>query len=185
MPKTRDTITDAELVLLSILAESPMHGYQIEQIIEDRGMRDWTEIGFSSIYYILDKLKKKGWLTSTLEPSPGKGPVRQVFQLTSSGRKTFKHASLAALEHPHRTYSNFHLGISNLPALEADKVLSALTRHRDQLRERQENVRKKLDGHSSSLPWHVAQLFDLSLAQIKCELDWVSEFIERYTSRQS
>jgi DNA-binding PadR family transcriptional regulator len=162
-----------------------MHGYQVEQIIEERGMREWTEIGFSSIYYLLDKLKKKGWLTSSLEPSPGKGPVRQVFQLTASGRKTFKQSSLAVLEHPHRAYSNFHLGISNLPALEAEKVLSALGKHRAQLRERLENVQNKLDSYGNNLPWHVAQLFDLSLAQIRCELDWVTEFIDRYKTRQS
>ncbi len=54
--------------------ESPMHGYQIEQIIEERGMREWTPIGFSSIYYLLDKMKDKGWLASNWRNPPAKDP---------------------------------------------------------------------------------------------------------------
>ncbi|MFL7891509.1 MAG: PadR family transcriptional regulator, partial [Anaerolineales bacterium] len=48
-------MTNAELAILSLIAEQPRHGYDIEQAIVARGMRDWTEIGFSSIYYLLNK----------------------------------------------------------------------------------------------------------------------------------
>ena len=51
-------MTNAELAILSLVAEQPRHGYEIENVIEQRGMRAWTEIGFSSIYYILKKLEK-------------------------------------------------------------------------------------------------------------------------------
>ena len=51
-------MTNAELAILSLIGESPRHGYEIEQVIEARGMREWTEIGFSSIYYLLKKLEK-------------------------------------------------------------------------------------------------------------------------------
>lgn len=51
-----------EELILGLLAEQPRHGYQIEKLIEDREMRRWTEVGFSSIYYVLDKLEKKSLL---------------------------------------------------------------------------------------------------------------------------
>ena len=44
-------MTNAELAVLSLVVEAPRHGYEIEQAIAERGMREWTEIGFSSIYY--------------------------------------------------------------------------------------------------------------------------------------
>jgi len=183
MPKTRDTITDAELALLSLLAEQPMHGYQMEQTIEERGMREWTEIGFSSIYYILDKLKSKGWLSSVLEPSPGKGPARQIYQLTATGKKVWKEAALGALSHPHRTFSNFHLGLANLIALEPGKVLVALKEYHVQLQERHNRVKAKMQIYGNGLPWQVAQLFDLSLTQIRSELDWLEKFIQNYQEK--
>ena len=36
-----------EELILGILAEQPRHGYQIEKLIEERGMRKWTDVGFS------------------------------------------------------------------------------------------------------------------------------------------
>ena len=51
-------LTDAELMILGLLAEMPRHGYELEQVIEKRALREWTEIGFSSIYFVLGKLEK-------------------------------------------------------------------------------------------------------------------------------
>ena len=42
-------MTPAELAVLGLIVEQPRHGYEIEKVIEDRGMREWTEIGFSTI----------------------------------------------------------------------------------------------------------------------------------------
>jgi DNA-binding PadR family transcriptional regulator len=36
-------LTDSELLVLSLVAEMPRHGYELEQIIEKRGMREWTQ----------------------------------------------------------------------------------------------------------------------------------------------
>lgn len=36
-------LSNTEFALLSLLAESPSHDYAIEQTIEARGMRNWTE----------------------------------------------------------------------------------------------------------------------------------------------
>ena len=43
------------LVLLGLLHERPLYGYEIKQIIEEH-MGDWTSIAFGSIYFALDKL---------------------------------------------------------------------------------------------------------------------------------
>ena len=48
-------LSNAEYAVLSLLAEAPRHGYGVERIVEERGMRNWTEIGFSSIYFLLKK----------------------------------------------------------------------------------------------------------------------------------
>ncbi len=38
----------AQIAVLGLLVERPLHGYGIAQLIEQRGMRSWTSIGFSS-----------------------------------------------------------------------------------------------------------------------------------------
>jgi DNA-binding PadR family transcriptional regulator len=143
MPLKTKTVTDAELVVMSLLAEKPTHGYQIEEIIEDRGMRDWTNIGFSSIYYILEKLKKIGWLESVLEFGEGKGPARQIYSLTHTGRNVWKRAVINTLSHPQRSSSNFQLGLSNLLLLEKEQIISALKEYVNELEQKYQQVMEK------------------------------------------
>ena len=51
-------INEREAAILGLLCENPLYGYTIEKIIEERGMRHWTDIGFSSIYYVLKRLER-------------------------------------------------------------------------------------------------------------------------------
>lgn len=185
MAKKGTEITNSELALLGLLMESPMHGYQIEQIIEDRGMREWTPIGFSSIYYLLDKMKDKGWLASSLVQSTGKGPARQTYRTTSAGKKIWKDAALSALENPHRAYGNFILGLASLPLLDLTEILKAVTHYRNLLKERRDRVQKKLDSYAGTLPWQVDELFQYSLTQVSAELAWVERFLQDITERSS
>lgn len=55
-------ISTTEVAILGLLSDRPMYGYEIEKIIEERKMRNWTSIGFSSIYYSLNKMEKKSLL---------------------------------------------------------------------------------------------------------------------------
>ena len=168
---------------MSLLAEKPMHGYQIEQIIEERGMRDWTNIGFSSIYYILEKLRKIGWLESVLEYGEGKGPARKIYSLTTSGRNAWKRAVISALSHPRRNSSNFQLGLSNLLLLEKEHIISALEDYVNELEQKYQQVMGKFTNYGGNLPWNASAMFDLSLTQIRTELDWVKAFIEKVRLR--
>jgi DNA-binding PadR family transcriptional regulator len=119
-------VSNAELVLLSLIMEKPRHAYEIEQVIEQRNMRDWTEIGFSSIYRVLSKLEGDGWLEGEMQPPEGRGPARKVYHLTPSGRETWQQAALACLSHPERKYSPFLLGLDNLSVLPPDQAVQAI-----------------------------------------------------------
>ncbi|MFN2222899.1 MAG: PadR family transcriptional regulator, partial [Candidatus Promineifilaceae bacterium] len=60
-------MTNAKLAISSLIAEEPRRDYDIEQkIIEARGMREWTEIGFSAIYSLLKKLETAGLVEGRL-----------------------------------------------------------------------------------------------------------------------
>ena len=178
MPQINHEATDAELAILSLLAEQPLHGYQIERTIEERGMREWTAIGFSSIYYILNKLRARRCVESGLESAAGKGPPRQVFALTRHGRQVFQAAALNALSAPSRSFSNFQLGLAAIPGLTTTEVLIALRSYQSFLIGKKASLKDKHASLAANLPWHVAALFDRDFAQLQCELDWLDGFIE-------
>ncbi|MCC7208685.1 MAG: PadR family transcriptional regulator, partial [Anaerolineae bacterium] len=118
-------LTNAELAILSLLAEMPRHGYDLEAQIEARQMRNWTEIGFSSIYYILNKLEKAGLVASQREPSPGGGPDRKVYRLTEDGRATWQSAALDLLAGAGQTPHPIMIGLASVPQLDRAAVLDA------------------------------------------------------------
>ncbi len=87
-------LTTPDLVLLSLLAERPMHGYQANQLLEFRQVRDWAGISRPQIYYSLEKLLQLKFLRVAVAAGPSEGPERRVFATTAAGRA----ALAAALE---------------------------------------------------------------------------------------
>jgi DNA-binding PadR family transcriptional regulator len=92
MPAARKReLTTPDLVLLSLLAERPLHGYEANAELERREVRDWAGISRPQVYYSIDKLAQLGLLrayevrASEIE-SPPPGPERRVFQTTAKGR---------------------------------------------------------------------------------------------------
>ena len=171
-------MTNAELAILSLTAEAPRHGYEIEQIIEARGMREWTEIGFSSIYYLLKKLEKADLVESELIPVSGRGKARRVYQVTAEGYAALRDATLEALSHPKQSYPAILLGIANLPIVSAEQAQNALRSYREGIVERLEHVSAQVEAQSP-LPDHVQYLFDHSLMMLEAEKNWVEKTIQR------
>jgi len=171
-------MTNAELAILSLVAEQPRHGYEIEQIIEARGMREWTEIGFSSIYYLLRKLEKKGWVKVRLEETE-LGPARKVYTVTTKGHQKLYSELLNILSSPQPKYPAIQLGLANLPMLEPDDIPNALKQYLKQLDEHMEDLRLKQE-RQSPLPFFVDAMFSYSRAMIQAEAAWIRRFIARY-----
>ncbi len=165
-----DTLTNTELAILGLVAERPKHGYQVEQDIAERGMREWTEIGFSSIYYVLNKLEAAGWLESQAggeEDADGAaaggpaveaetsspdhrarslhraGPARKVYRLTAAGWAGYRAGVRERLANPRPRSGDFDLALANLPALPPEEARAALETCRAYLQQRLEHVRAK------------------------------------------
>ncbi len=169
--------TNAELAILSLIIEQPRHGYQIEQVIEERGMRDWTEIGFSSIYYLLKKLEKGGLVEGQTGQKSGRGPARKVYHITAKGEAAWHMASLEALSIPRRVYPPFQLGLANLPALPPDEVLAALRSYQASLEERLAQIQATAEAQRP-LPDYIEAMFSHSLTLIEAEWQWIKDFIK-------
>jgi DNA-binding PadR family transcriptional regulator len=92
--KNHPAVTTPDLVILSLLVERPMHGYQVNLELERRCVRDWAAISRPQIYYSLEKLAKAGLIRAGESEDPATGPDRRVFETTAKGR----HALSDALE---------------------------------------------------------------------------------------
>ena len=171
-------MTNAELAILSLISEKDRHGYEIESLIEERGMREWTEIGFSSIYYILKKLEKKKLIKGKMVRQEGPGRSRVVYHISGAGRKALRASTLEALSVPHRAYSPMQLGLANLPAISKYEALAALRQQSEGLAKHRELIQARWESQQP-LPFFVDAMFDLALTKINTDLDWLDRFIDQ------
>ncbi len=175
-------MTNAEFAILSLIAEHPRHGYEIEQLIQARGMREWTEIGFSSIYYLLKKLEKSGLIEADPNAGDAKGPKRKVFKLTRDGGTACRAATLEALSQSHKNFPPVLLGMANLPAVAPADALSALRSHHGELLGQLDGVAAR-QASQQPLPFFVDAMFDHGRTMLAAEIDWLERTIDLLEKR--
>jgi len=169
-----EELTDAEFLLLGLVSEMPRHGYELEQVIEERGMREWTSIGFSSIYFVLGKLEKKGLIASK---KPAGAKARKVFSMTNAGRQTLVAQTLAAIRDIRPTYPSVLLGMAHWPILERSQALDALRARADAVKGEITRLENTLFARQP-LPDFVEALFEYSIGQLKAEAEWTQKTLE-------
>jgi DNA-binding PadR family transcriptional regulator len=79
-------LTVPDLVVLSLLAERPTHGYEVVAELDRRQVGDWANVSRPQVYYSLDKLVRLGLLRPAADAEPAAGPERRVLTTTAAGR---------------------------------------------------------------------------------------------------
>jgi transcriptional regulator len=75
----------AELLILSLVADRPRHGYEIGQLIELRS-RGALRFNVASLYPLLYRLEKRGWIRGRWVEKAGQRR-RRFYRLTPTGKK--------------------------------------------------------------------------------------------------
>ena len=167
--------SDADIVVLSLLAEQPRHGYDLDRVIEQRGYRQWTSLAFSSVYYLLKRLSERG----LLEPDQRSQGRRTVFRVTEAGRRELRQAA------GERVLAPAPPSAGVLPALNAysrldDPALAALLAQRaeallgrlDELRA----LRAQVDEE------HALAIFDYEILRQEADLAWTRSLLKKADS---
>ncbi len=161
------------LVILGLLRERPLHGYEIKHVIEEH-MGDWTSIAFGSVYFALKKLTEEGLVEVAATEQTGNRPSRTVYALTEAGRDEFLRLLRELWAKVERQYFTTDLGLFFMDALPHEEVLEHLQGRLDELsqiveyleRHRAENM---ADPH---VPRRARFIFDHSKAHLEAELAW-------------
>ena len=179
MPKNkRATLTTPDLVLLSLLAERPMHGYQANAELERREWRDWVDISRPQLYYSMEKLARTGMIAVADTGEPSGGPDRRVFATTAKGRA----ALASALEREDWSAQRDRPAFLTWLALSWQARPGVVAR---QLARRKEFLQAQLAKEQSTLRdvrrevghrYHEAiWMIELMIAQFRTELRWLSK----------
>lgn len=179
-------LTTPDLVLLSLLAERPMHGYQANLELERRQVRDWVGISRPQVYYSLEKLAGRGLIRAVDSADPVAGPERRAFVTSAKGRK----ALADALERAEWTVER------ERPAFLTWMALSWQARpgvFQQQLRRRRKFLEKELAREQDTLRairrevghrFHEAVwVVSLTILQFRVELRWLKKLSQEVSRR--
>jgi DNA-binding PadR family transcriptional regulator len=167
-------LTDSELLVLGLVAEMPRHGYELEQVIKQRGMREWTQIGFSSIYFVLGKLEKKGLVKAD---TPATAKAQKSYTLTRTGKKTLVNQTRTALKTVRPTYSSLLMGMIHWSVLTRDQALDALQTRKEAVAKELQRL-ENIHFEQQPLPDSVDAMFDFSMGQLKAEAEWIAKTLD-------
>jgi DNA-binding PadR family transcriptional regulator len=186
-----EKLTTPDLVVLSLLAERPMHGYEANTLLEFRKVRDWAGISRPQVYYSLDKLARRELVRSARGDSDGKaagGPERNVYETTARGRT----ALADALERDDWTDRSEHPAFLTWLALSWQCLpgifLKQAGRRRKflelELTRKQEilaAVRKEVGHRFHEAVW----MLSLNIDQLRTELGWIGKIVREFPKRSA
>jgi DNA-binding PadR family transcriptional regulator len=161
------------LVILGLLRERPLYGYEIKQIIEEH-MGDWTNIAFGSIYFALGKLADEGFIEKVATEQEGNRPSRTVYKITEAGQEEFLRLLREVWTEIERHYYTIDIALAYMEALPMEEVKGYLRGRVAQL----EAIVDHIEEHrvermaGDEVPASASVVFDHGVAHFQAELAW-------------
>lgn len=164
-----------ELLLLGILRQQEMHGYELHDFINTR-LSSCTDMKKSTAYYLLRKMEEAGLLSQETRQE-GNRPPRQVYRLTPAGEARFQRLLRENLSRYNKVYFADDIGLVFLHTLEPEEAIQLLSQRRAALMQELEEAK--------SIPVHVESLrlvFEHLIHHLNAELAWIDSVITRLGS---
>jgi DNA-binding PadR family transcriptional regulator len=174
---------DAELAILSIIAEAPITGIDVQEVIAARNLRMWTLIGVESVYYLIEKLTDQG-LVENIDEHPPEDKRLRLYRITPAGIGILQTAVTDLLASPRQLPDRFDIGLANLPVLSSPQSENALVSYRAGLQSRQDALQKQLHMlRGRNLPFHILTMFEHQLALLSAEIAWFDGWFETWKAQ--
>jgi DNA-binding PadR family transcriptional regulator len=175
-------LTQSEVAILSLLSEGEQHGYGLNEAIEQRGFRNWTNIGFSSIYWTLNRMEKSKLITSRKDPSK-KGPERKLYRLTQKGRFALLDSIRNSISIPEHVRTRVDLGAAYVELLPRDEAIKCFEIYRKTMQERLDGI-AAVRKAQEPLPFGAEIIFDHGAIKSKAEIEWIDGVLEQLKQQQ-
>ncbi len=168
-------MTKTDLLILGLLVDKPMHGYEIEQLLKAEGIKEWFNVSMPSIYYSLKKLAEEGLVVESVLPG-GKAPSRNIYQLTEEGRMAFFKVMKEKLASPEQCALGHELEILFINKLPLEEALNSLEKRKTALSQRLRSIQDKVGTNAEKTSPGRAFLQHL-VSHIELDIHWLDNII--------
>jgi DNA-binding PadR family transcriptional regulator len=159
-----------KLLLLGILHQQEMHGYQLYEFIE-RDLAACTDLKKPTAYYLLNKMAEDGWVVET-QTQEGNRPPRKVYRLTSQGETAFRQLLDENLAEYRPVRFSDDIGLAFLDEMDPADALNLLQQRCQAVKAALQAVRV-VPEHQGSPQW----IIEHQRHHLASELEWVERVI--------
>jgi DNA-binding PadR family transcriptional regulator len=169
-------VARVDVLVLGLLAEEPLHGYELIERFRSRALGRWTEVGRASVYQALKRLEDGGMVSGKAQEGAG-GPDRRVYRITRPGRDALRKGLLErfGVEAGYRSDAAAAIGqVHALPAAEARAGLGEREAALRALAEGAAADRARLKVAKGPANAVARRMLELQERLARTELDWLA-----------
>ncbi|HOJ64740.1 MAG TPA: PadR family transcriptional regulator [Spirochaetota bacterium] len=169
-------MTDSELMILSFIKDGLNYPYIIEKIIEKKKLRDFFELSFSSIYFLINTLEEKK-LINTFKTFSKKKINKKGVNITEEGEKLLNEALKQGFKAKLNLSNPIDYTIYNCHNLSFNEIKNGITEYIKEMELIYEYYKQRLEECEKSKNEKIGEYFVLKhfIAKIKSELEWAKE----------
>jgi|GEM_PF-629613 len=170
-------MTKTDLLLLGLLLDRPMHGYELYQQIQAEGIDGWLPVSAAGVYYSLRKLRDQGLVAETRQRAGG-GARKSIYHQTERGRGAFFESMEVELASHEETYLDLDLAIYLLNKYPLQRALSQLAQRQAFLDGQAQEVQVAVasEGGNGLSPLKLA-ILDHRRRFLEMEREWLADVI--------
>jgi DNA-binding PadR family transcriptional regulator len=166
------------LLMLGLLRNGSLHGYEIKRIIETE-MGDWANVAAGSIYFALDKLASDALIEEKEISQDGGRPARTIYGITAAGRAEFERLLRETWGTIDRQSFPLDIGVAFMESLSREELRSFLEGRVRTL----EGILSGLQEHqkeierNTEVPTQARFIFSHHRRHYQAELEWTREVL--------
>jgi DNA-binding PadR family transcriptional regulator len=180
---SKAAITGLGIAVLGLLAERPMHPYEMYQLLLARREQRLVKVRPGSLYHTVDRLVEHGLARAAGTDREGNRPERTVYRLTESGSRMLTERIADLLREPCEEYPAFVLALAEAHNLDRDEVLDLLDSRIARLEhDRVEYTLMRDWGADHRVPRRYWLELDYTRAVLTAQIDWLRSMVSELTS---
>jgi DNA-binding PadR family transcriptional regulator len=167
---------ESKLLLLGLLRQHGMHGYQLYEFIE-RDLSICTDLKKSTAYFLLGRMAEDGWIEET-QAQEGNRPPRRVYTLTELGEVEYQRLLRQNLADYAPAFFDGDTGLAFIDSLDPQVGRDMLMGRRQHMANALADL-EAVPDHAGSLQYVV----DHRRHHLQAELEWLDALLMRLEQR--
>jgi len=177
-PPSKKSKNPLALAVLALLAERPMHPYEMGVLLRQRHKEESIKLRYGSLYTVIEFLLKEDLIIARETAREGRRPERTVYELTPSGAARLRAWMADLLARPVKEYPQLEAALCFLPVLPPEEALPLLRQRLHTLEQSVAALSGQMQGLGDLPPLFLVET-EYRLALLKAERAFVADLVGR------